>query len=263
MSREPLIFDSHAHYDMPEFDQDRDELLRALPEAGVCGVVNCGSSLAGSRASVALAARYDYVYAAVGFHPEELPAAPDAGPDALFPLLREKKVVAVGEIGLDYHKDSPRDRQLRWFEAQLTVAKEANLPVIIHDREAHADTLRLLQKYRPAGVVHYFSGSVEMAEEVLRQGMYIGLGGAVTFKNVRHALEVADAVPLDRLLLETDAPYMAPVPFRGQRCDSSMIWHTAERIAELRHMSIPDLLQATKENAETLFHITRTAADEP
>ena len=171
-------------------------------------------------------------------------------------LYEKKKVIAVGEIGLDYHYDfSPREKQKEVFERQLILANELNLPVIVHDREAHEDTLMLLKKYKPKGVVHCFSGSTEGAREILSLGMYIGLGGAVTFKNARKPLEVAAFVPEDRLLLETDCPYMAPVPFRGKRCDSSMIPFSAERIAEVRKTDVQTLIDRCCKNAQTLFGI--------
>lgn len=254
------IFDSHAHYDDAAFDQDREAVLAALPEKGVCGVLNCGASMAGSRAAVALAARWPFVHAAVGLHPEELRhAAPDwqAELAALLPQRAQRRIVAVGEIGLDYHypDNAPREAQLAAFAAQLALARDFDLPVIVHDRDAHADTLALLQKYRPRGVVHSFSGSVEMAREVLALGMYIGLGGAVTFKNAKKPLRVAAAVPADRLLNETDCPYSAPVPYRGQRCDSSMIPLAAQAIAAVRGESVQQVLDHGAENARRLFSL--------
>ncbi len=252
-----MIFDSHAHYDDSAFDADRDDLLTAMQAVGVVGIVNAASDLASARRSLAMADAYPFVYAAVGVHPEAAAAMTAADLDTLRKLYAHPKAVAVGEIGLDYYYDDacPREQQLWCFEQQLLLANELGAPVIVHDRDAHEDTLRLLQKHRPAGVVHCFSGSVEMMREVVRLGMYIGLGGAVTFKNARKAPLVAAAVPADRLLLETDAPYMSPVPFRGKRCDSRMIAHTAARIAELRGVSAEELLAVTRRNAETLFGI--------
>lgn len=252
------IFDSHAHYDDPAFDTDRDALLSSvLPEKGVCGIVNCGADLSSSAAAVALAAQYPYLYAAAGIHPECVRDLPKDWQQALRMLLEKPKIVAVGEIGLDYHfeENAPRGRQQEVFEQQVLLANEHRLPVIIHDREAHADTLRILQKLRPAGVVHCFSGSVEMARQILSLGMYIGLGGAVTFKNARVPVEVAAMVPDDRLLLETDCPYMTPVPFRGTRNDSSLIAYTAERIAAARHADAQALIDRTRRNAQTLFGV--------
>ena len=254
------IFDSHAHYDDPAFDADREELLnRTLPEAGVCTVVNCGADLPSSEASVALAARLGYVYAAVGIHPECVKDVPGDFVVRLETLLSTPKVVAVGEIGLDYHfeENAPRDVQIAAFEQQIELANAHHLPVIIHDREAHGDTLEVLKRLKPAGVVHCFSGSVEMAREVLKLGMYIGLGGAVTFKNAKTPVEVAKMVPADRLLMETDCPYMTPVPFRGTRNDSSKIAYSAEKIAEVRGEEVQALLNQTRKNAESLFQIQK------
>ena len=252
-----MIFDSHAHYDSEAFDADRDELLVSMREKGVVGVINAASDAISAVRSVELARRYPFVWAAVGVHPEEAGRAEQSDLDALRRLAADPRVVAVGEIGLDYHYEDacPRERQLFWFRRQLELAAELGLPVIIHDREAHEDTLRLLQEYRPKGVLHCFSGSVEMLRDVMALGMYIGLGGVVTFKNARRPLEAAQAVPADRLLLETDAPYMAPVPFRGQRCDSSMIAVTAERIAQLRGITAEGLLKQTADNTCRLFGI--------
>lgn len=254
---ERLIFDSHAHYDDEAFDQDRGEILRNLPAQGICRIVNVGADLQGCRDAVALAAAYPYIYAGVGIHPECVNDTPDKALNEVGTLLDAPKVVAVGEIGLDYHfeDNAPREVQREWFAKQLALANRRGFPVIVHDRDAHGDTMELLCKYRPKGVVHCFSGSVEMMREVVRLGMYIGLGGAVTFKNARVPVEVAAAVPLDHLLLETDAPYMAPVPYRGKRCDSSMIAKTAERIAEIRQMPVEELLKATQQNASRLFGI--------
>ena len=254
---ERLIFDSHAHYDDEAFDQDRGEILRNLPAQGICRIVNVGADLQGCRDAVALAAAYPYIYAGVGIHPECVNDTPDEALNEVGTLLDAPKVVAVGEIGLDYHfeDNAPREVQREWFAKQLALANRRGFPVIVHDRDAHGDTMELLCKYRPKGVVHCLSGSVEMMREVVRLGMYIGLGGAVTFKNARVPVEVAAAVPLDHLLLETDAPYMAPVPYRGKRCDSSMIAKTAERIAEIRQMPVEELLKATQQNASRLFGI--------
>ena len=254
---ERLIFDSHAHYDDEAFDQDRGEILRNRPAQGICRIVNVGADLQGCRDAVALAAAYPYIYAGVGIHPECVNDTPDEALNEVETLLDAPKVVAVGEIGLDYHfeDNAPREVQREWFAKQLALANRRGFPVIVHDRDAHGDTMELLCKYRPKGVVHCFSGSVEMMREVVRLGMYIGLGGAVTFKNARVPVEVAAAVPLDHLLLETDAPYMAPVPYRGKRCDSSMIAKTAERIAEIRQMPVEELLKATQQNASRLFGI--------
>ena len=254
---ERLIFDTHAHFDSTDFDEDRDALLSDLPRRGVCAVINNGADMASSRASIALAEKYDYFYVAAGVHPEAAGGFTERDPEEIARLLQHPKCVALGEIGLDYHYEDacPRDVQQKVFETQLRLAKELDVPVIIHDREAHGDTMDLLRKYRPKGTMHCFSGSVEMAMELVKLGIHIGLGGVVTFKNARHSVEVAKAIPLESLLLETDAPYMTPVPYRGKRCDSSMIVYTAAKIAEVRDMALRDVLLATKENAQRVYNI--------
>ncbi len=248
------IFDSHAHYDSEAFDEDRKELLGTLKNQGVVGIVNCGSDMASSLKSLELADEFDFVYAACGVHPHEAEGCKSGYLPVLKKLCLEDKCVAVGEIGLDYHYDfSPREIQKQVFEQQLVLAKELDLPVIIHDREAHEDTFELLKRYKPKGVVHCFSGSAEMAKEIVKLGMYIGLGGAVTFKNARKPREVAAIVPSERLLIETDCPYMTPVPHRGKRCDSTYIPFTAEVIAEVRGTSAQEILDLTRVNANKLF----------
>lgn len=256
------IFDSHAHYDSGAFDEDRETLLACLPDKGVCGVINCADTVASAARSKALCETYPFMYMAAGVHPENAAEVNvDTLESELAPFLTLPKTVAVGEIGLDYYWEDacPRDKQRAVFEEQLKIAQKYDLPVIVHDREAHADTVRLLQQYRPRGVVHCFSGSVETMREIVAMGMYIGLGGVVTFKNAKTPVEVAAAVPLDRLLLETDAPYMAPVPYRGKRCDSSLIPLSAEKIAEVRGMKTEELLRITEENTRTLFKIPKNA----
>ncbi|MBR5602283.1 MAG: TatD family hydrolase [Clostridia bacterium] len=248
------IFDTHAHYDDEDFLPDLDEVLSSLESKGVCGVINNAANMKGARESIRLSEKYSNVWAAVGVHPHDVKDMTDSDIDELREMSKHRKVVAIGEIGLDYHYNfSPRDVQIKWLERQLELANELQLPVFIHDREAHADTLELLKKYRPKGVIHCFSGSVEMAREILNLGMYIGLGGAVTFKNAKTPVEVARYVPLDRLLLETDAPYMTPVPFRGKRCTSDLIAYTAERIAAEKNITAQQLCDITKENTLTLF----------
>lgn len=250
------IFDSHAHYDDERFKDDLPELLRALPQDGVSGVISCGVNVETSCFAAELSETYDYIYAAAGFHPLNLEDVPADLEDALRPILQKSKTVAVGEIGLDYYYEKEsREAQLRVFERQLQLANELSMPVIVHDREAHEDTLRLLKQYKPKGVVHCFSGSVEMAKEILKLDMYIGLGGAMTFKNAVKPVEVAKIVPQERLLVETDAPYMSPVPFRGKRCDSRLIAYTAACLAEIRKETAQDLLDYTAQNAKTLFGI--------
>ena len=249
------IFDSHAHYDADAFDTDRDAVLAALPSQGVCGVIQCATDPQSIAQSLKLAQQFPFVRVAVGIHPEFVNSAKPEWLDAVRQAAAHPAVCAIGEIGLDYYweENAPREVQLDWCRKQIELAKELDLPVILHDREAHEDTLNLIRETRPRGVVHCFSGSAEMARQVTDLGLYVGLGGATTFKNARKPVEVAASLPLDRLLLETDAPYMAPVPLRGKRCDSSMIAHTAARIAEVRGMEVDALLDATRENANRLF----------
>ena len=236
------IFDAHAHYDDKWFDDDRQSLLSALPENGVAYVVNAAVDISTAETGA-------------GIHPENLDGLADDYLDRLTDLLRHPKVVALGEIGLDYHWDIPRDEQHQVFEEQLKLARELDVPVVIHDREAHGDVMGYIRKYQPKGLMHCFSGSVEMLKEVLKLGMSISLGGTVTFKNARVPVEVAAAVPLDRLLLETDAPYLSPVPNRGKRNDSRNIAYTAQRIAEIRGMDAYVKDTTTTENAKRLYGI--------
>ena len=252
-----LIFDSHAHYDDTAFEEDRDALLSSFPQRGVEGVLTCAVNAASARATLALAETYPHVWGAVGIHPDEAARATAEEWAACQALLSHPKAVAVGEIGLDYHYEDacPRAIQQYWLETQLNAAGKLNLPVVIHDREAHEDIMTLLRQYRPHGVVHCFSGSVEMAREVVKLGLYIGIGGVVTFKNARKLVEVAADIPLNRLLLETDAPYLAPVPHRGKRCDSTLIADTARVIADIRGISVEELYQQNRENVKTLFGI--------
>lgn len=249
------IFDAHAHYDDSWFDEDRDALLASLPEQGVCGIVNNAVDLKTAQSVIALAEKYPFCYAAVGFHPENLDDVPDDYLDQIAGLTRHDKVVAIGETGLDYHWDTPKPLQLRVFEEQIKLSLDLDMPLVVHDREAHGDVFDLLRKYRPNALVHCFSGSVELMREAIRLGCYISLGGVVTFKNARHSIEVAREIPLDRLLLETDAPYMAPVPFRGKRNDSSKIIYAAQVIAGLRGISPQEVLDITMQNAAKFYNI--------
>lgn len=252
------IFDTHAHYDDEQFNEDRSALLSSLKNKGVSGVINCATTPDSARFTIELCKKYDFIYAAVGLHPENMDEVCENDLSLIRELAEsEKKIVAIGEIGLDYYWDtSLKDKQLEFFERQIILANELDLPVIVHDREAHADTLALLKKHKPKGVLHCFSGSVETAEEILSLGMYIGIGGAVTFKNAKKPVEVVRIVPDDRLLLETDCPYMSPVPFRGKRNDSSLIAHTAQRIAEIRETDAQHLIDRCTENAKKLFGIS-------
>ena len=248
------LFDTHAHYDDEAFDADRDAVLAAFDGL----VIDPGCTLASSQTAVDLAARHPHVYAAVGIHPENCGDFVPEHMDALRQLAREPKVVAIGEIGLDYYwpANPPRDFQQQVFRAQLELALELDLPVIVHDREAHGDSLAIVKEY-PAlrGVFHCYSGSVEMARELVRRGWYLGFDGPVTYKNARKALEVLEWCPLERILVETDSPYLTPVPFRGKRNDSSKLRYVVEKIAEVKGLSADAVARATSENASRLFNI--------
>lgn len=251
-----FIFDTHAHYNDKAFNEDRATLLDSFSESGILGVINCGTNIEESKKSIQLAENYDFVYCAVGFHPEDISTANENYLSEIKELAMHEKCVAIGEIGLDYYwvKDN-KEEQKRFFTEQLALANELSLPVIIHSRDAHADTLEILKKHRPKGALHCFSGSVEVMNEALKLGLYIGLGGAVTFKNARVPLEVAKSVPLERLLLETDCPYMTPVPFRGKRNQSTYISYVAEKIAEVKNLTKEEILTAANNNARNLFGV--------
>ena len=252
-----MIFDSHAHYDDHAFDADRDELLASMAEKGVGYILNSGSDIPSSEASVSLAKRFPFVYAAAGVHPHEAKTWDDGAEKRLRELLEEDKVVALGEIGLDYHYDlSPRDVQKAVFRRQLEIAVERNIPVVIHEREALGDTLEIINDFPGVrGMFHCFSGSPETAAELVKKGWYISLGGAVTFKNAKKPPAVLASVPEDRLLVETDCPYMAPVPHRGKRNDSSLISLVLQKAEEVRGVSAGYIEDKTCENALRLFGI--------
>lgn len=250
-----LIFDAHAHYDDEAFNDDRDELLSSMQKNGVGKIVNAAVDIKSSYTGLDFTKKYDFMYTTVGIHPECAEETSNDYLDEIAQLLKDKKAVAIGEIGLDYHWDIDKKAQIKIFEQQLALSKDLNIPVVIHDREAHFDTFELLKKYKPKGLVHCFSGSVEMAREVVKLGMSISLGGVVTFKNAKHAVNVAKDIPLNKLLLETDAPYLSPVPFRGKRCDSSMIKYTAQRIAEIRNISPQEVIDTAYENSCILYGI--------
>ena len=253
-----MLFDTHAHYDDEAFDPDRDAVLSALPEQGVGLVLNPGCDLPSSRKAAAYAQAYPHVYAAVGIHPENCGGFVPADIETLRELARQPKVAAIGEIGLDYYwaENPPRDLQQRVFRDQLALAEELDLPVIVHDRDAHRDCLDLVRAHPNArGVFHCYSGSLEDARVLLERGWMLSFTGSLTFHNARRAPEVAAWMPLERLMLETDAPYMAPEPYRGQRCDSAMIARCAEKVAQLRGISPEEVLRITLENGKRFFGI--------
>lgn len=252
-----MYFDTHAHYDSSKFDDDRDEILRALPKSGVTLVVDPGDNAERSRCAVELAQRYPHVYAAVGWHPEEAEDWDDRSLSAIRELAQQPKVCAIGEIGLDYYWDTTyRDRQKEMLRAQIELALELDLPVIVHDREAHGDSLEIVREYPELrGVFHCFSGSVEMAQELLRRGWYLGFDGPITYKNAVRALEVIRVCPMDRILLETDSPYLAPVPNRGKRNDSRNLPYIAATVARIKDVPVEAIAAQTMENGKRLFGI--------
>ena len=252
-----MIFDTHAHYDAEQFDADRDAVLSGLPEKGVGLVVDPGCDEGSSLAAISLAERYDHVYAAVGWHPEEWESWTGESMARIRAMASEPKVVAIGEVGLDYYWDTEHKAlQREMFERQLCLAIERSLPVIVHDREAHADCLELVSCYPEArGVFHCFSGSPEMARELLGRGWYLGFDGPVTYKNNKKAARVLEVTPPERILVETDSPYMAPEPVRGRRNDSTNLPHIIERIAEIKGVSPEEMERITRENGRRLFGI--------
>lgn len=252
-----MLFDTHAHMDDSAFDADREALLAALPEKGIGLLMNPGCSLASSRNAVALAESYDYIYAAVGSHPD---AAREVCPEVIAEyraLCKRPRVKAIGEIGLDYHyEDVPRGIQQSAFRSQMALAAELDLPVIVHEREAHEDGMKIVEEFPGVtGVFHCYSGSLDMAKWLIARGWYIGFTGVLTFKNARKALEVAGNIPLDRIVLETDCPYMSPEPFRGKRNDPGKLYRMAERLAELRGMTVEEVQERTFQNGRRLYRI--------
>lgn len=253
-----MIFDSHSHYDDSQFNEDRDLVLKEIKEKGVIGVLNCGSDLRGLNMSIELAEKYDFVYAAVGIHPEYAQVVDENLIEQIRNYAKNPKVRAIGEIGLDYYweENPPREVQKKAFRMQMEAARELNLPVVIHDREAHQDTLEIMKEFSQVkGVVHCFSGSVEFAKECLRLGYYIGITGVVTFKNAKVIKEVVKAVPIDKLLVETDCPYMAPTPYRGKRNQSNYIEYIIDEIAELKGITKEDVEKNTIKNTKTLLNL--------
>ena len=267
------IFDTHAHYSSHAFDADRDDVLSALPSKGVVGVCEQATHSGDAPHCLELAHKYPWIVAAIGIHPESLLPAADCGDDgpaptvavyggdwaaemrALMPYYDDPQVAAVGECGLDYHWPVPKDAQLALFEAEIRLALELDKPIIVHDRQAHADVYALLKKYRPKGIVHCYSGSADDAIWLAEQGLVIGFGGACTFKGAKRAAKAIAALPLESIVLETDCPYMAPEPVRGTRCDSSLIRYVGEYIAGVKNTTPEEVFSVTAENARRVYQL--------
>lgn len=255
----PALIDTHAHLDSPKFDGDRAQVIARARQAGIARIINVGADLPSSHQAAALAHDYPDIYASVGVHPHDAKSMDNQVLAEIAALADKAKVVAIGEIGLDYHYDfSPRPAQRQAFSQQLALARQLHLPIIVHDREAHADTLAMLREWAagiaaPAGVLHCFSGDVQMAQAVIELGLYLGVDGPVTYKNARQTIEVVRHVPLERLLIETDCPYLTPHPYRGKRNEPAYVRHVAERIAELRDEPLEWVADVTTKNARRLF----------
>lgn len=254
-----MLFDSHAHLDDEKFSHDRYEIINKARESGVSYILNASSDLVSAKNSISLAEDFEFIYAAVGIHPHCAGEMEDSTLDIIRDLAGHKKVVAIGEIGLDYYYDTaPRDIQKYWFARQLDLARELELPVIVHDRDAHEDILDIIKSQNSrevGGVFHCFSGSVEMAKEVLDNNFYISVGGVVTFKNAKKIIDVVKYTPMDRLLIETDCPYLTPEPFRGKRNDSGYVRLVAEKIASIKGLSFESVASITLNNARQLLSI--------
>lgn len=254
-----MIFETHAHYDDEQFKEDQDALVRAVHESGVHPIVNVGASISSTKTTMQLADQYDYIYAAVGVHPDEVEELSEESMEWLYAQTQKQKVVAIGEIGLDYHwheDEKHQELQRYWFARQLQLAKRANLPVIIHSRDSAADTLKVMKEENAKeipGIIHCYSYSVEMAQEFVKMGYYIGVGGVVTFKNAKKLVETVEKIPLERIVLETDCPYMAPEPHRGTRNDSRNIVYVIQRIAQIKGIEASEVEKVTEENAYRLF----------
>ena len=253
-----MLFDTHAHMDDHAFDEDREELLAQLPRQGIALLMNPGCSLASSYNTSRLSQKYDYIYAAVGSHPDVADQVNEEVLEEYRKLCKlNPKIKAIGEIGLDYHyEDIPREIQLKAFRMQMELARELGLPAIVHERDAHEDGMKVVDEFPDVtGVFHCYSGSAEMAKELIKRGWYIGFTGVLTFKNARKAIEVASAIPLDRIVLETDCPYMSPEPFRGKRNDPGKLYRMAEKLAEIRGLPLEEIHRITTENGKRLYRI--------
>ena len=253
-----MLFDTHTHFDAEQFDADRDEVLSGLPARGVSLAVNPGCDIPSSRAAIALAEKYPFLYAAIGYHPENCGPYVESDLEIFREMAKNPKVVAIGEIGLDYYweENPPKEFQQQVFRAQMQLARELDLPVIVHDREAHADSLAIVKEFPDVrGVFHCYSGSVELAKELVKLGWMISFTGVLTYKNARKAVEVAEAIPIEHLMIETDSPYMAPVPHRGKRNDSGYVLHICEKLAEIKGISTEECARITLENGKRFFRI--------
>lgn len=254
-----MFFDSHCHVDDERYNQDRNSLIEGLPENEIDYIMEIGADMGSSERAMMLAEQYPFVYAAVGVHPSDTKDMTEEDILKLAQMAKHPKVKAIGEIGLDYHyPDTHKPSQKKWFHRQMELAMDLGMPFIIHDRESHADCIEILKKFdikKTGGVMHCFSGSVEMAKEVIKMGMVISLGGPVTFKNARHSVEVAKEIPLDKILIETDSPYLTPEPLRGERNSPEYVRFVAEKIAEIKNEPLSVVAEVTKSNAMRLFNI--------
>ena len=252
-----MLFDTHAHMNDPAFDDAREEILLGLKDKGVANILNVGCCLASSKDCIAMAEKYPFVYASVGSHPDSADEVNEAVIAQYRQMAQHPKVRAIGEIGLDYYYETvPRDVQIQAFRMQMELARELKMPVIVHERNAHDDGMRVVKDFKDVtGVFHCYSGSAEMARQLVNMGWYIGFTGVLTFKNARKAVETAQSVPLDRIVLETDCPFMAPEPFRGKRNDPGYLYRMAERLAEIRGISVDEVAEITTQNAKNLYRL--------
>ena len=252
-----MLFDTHAHMNDPAFDEDRESVFLSLKDKGVGNVMNVGCCLASSKDCIALAEKYPFVYASVGTHPDSADEVNEEVLEAYRQMAKHPKVLAIGEIGLDYYYETiPREIQIKAFRMQMELARELNMPVIIHERNAHDDGMRVVKEFKDVtGVFHCYSGSAEMARQLVDLGWYIGFTGVLTFKNARKAVETAQRIPLERIVLETDCPFMAPEPFRGKRNDPGYVPYMAQKLAEIRGIDLEEVIAATTQNAKKLYRI--------
>lgn len=255
-----MYFDSHAHLDDRKFDKDQDQFIQRAKKEGIHFIVNPGINISSSEESIALAKKYDFIYAAVGVHPHDAKEVKEESYKQLEQLSKHPKVVAIGEIGLDYYRDlSPRAVQKEVFKRQMQLAEKVDLPIIVHDREAHGDTFSMLKKYfrkDTGGVLHSYSGSLEMAYQIIDLGLYLSISGPITYNNAKKTVEVVREISLEHLLIETDCPYLTPVPFRGKTNHPALVKYVAEKIAEIKGIPVEEVARQTTENAKKLFRIT-------